>query len=104
MAVHVVRDTVDSKVGDMLHLRERAPEVLHEIEAGGLSRSGGGYTGRHVAARITHIARGFDLHGVDNDHAILSLELYRTWVDGQPGPGDWSSDTAEPFGTGEVGR
>lgn len=64
--------------GDTLHLAET---VDHRP------------TGRHVCARVVEVARPVDW----SDHVrpysvVMLLELYRTRVDGQAGPGDWSQD------------
>jgi hypothetical protein len=82
-----VRRDAGFEIDDMLHLRERQPKDVRDLKLGEMI----GYTGRHVAAHITHIARAEEFpEALRPGYAVLSLELYRTWVDGQAGPGDWS--------------
>lgn len=76
------RDDRGYAVGDMLRLDEWDPAI-------------GQYTGRHVATRITGLWRSDDFPGgpIRPGFVVLSIELYRTWIAGQLGPGDWSKDT-----------
>lgn len=62
---------------DMVH--------LHECDDRGVR------TGRHVTAHITRIDTAEHHYpGLTEGYVLLTLELYRTWVDGQAGPGDWT--------------